>query len=119
MRVRALIGSIAVLALWVADPAGAFISANTIDAQSTFTWGGTRVRATGPIGCTRGERVSLRVTVTQPATAVRARERWNGHCTGEIQRWHVRAYARHRTRFETRPELPSRSLPQAARRRSR
>jgi len=55
MMARGLIGSIVLLALWAADPAGAFIAANTIDAQSTSTRGGTRVRTTGPIGCTRGE----------------------------------------------------------------
>lgn len=101
MMARGPIGCIVLLALWAADPAGAFIAANTIDAQSTSTRGGTRVRTTGPIGCTRGERLSIRVTVTQPATGARARKSWNSRCTGEIQHWQVRARARHRTRFET------------------
>lgn len=102
MTARVLIGAVAALTLWGADPAGAFIAANTIDGQSTYTAGGMRVRATGPIGCTSGEHLSIRVTVTQPAIGARARESWNGRCTGEIQHWQVRARARHRTRFETR-----------------
>ena len=58
------------------------------------------MRVTGPIACTRGERVAIRVTVRQPATAARARSRWKGRCTGEVQHWQVRARARGATRFE-------------------
>lgn len=84
-----------------ADVASAFLTANTIDGLATYTRDGTRVRATGPIGCTSGERVSIRVTVTQSSNGARARKTWTGRCTGEIQHWPVRARASHGTRFET------------------
>ena len=101
MKTRLLVAAFAALTLWGADAASAFVSANTIDGQATSTRDGARVRATGPIGCTRGERVSIRVTVTQSATGARARKTWTGRCTGEIQHWQVRARARQGARFET------------------
>jgi pimeloyl-ACP methyl ester carboxylesterase len=83
-----------------AETASAYISANTIDKLATHKNDGRLVRVTGPIGCTRGERVSIRVAVSQPATAARARSRWSGRCTREVQRWRVRARARGGARFE-------------------
>ena len=103
MKPCLLVVGFAALTLWGADTAGAYISANTIDGQATYTRDGARVRATGPIGCTSRERVSIRITVTQAATRARARETWTGRCTGEIQHWQVRARARHAARFETGP----------------
>jgi alpha-beta hydrolase superfamily lysophospholipase len=84
-----------------ADAASAFISANTIDEHATYTRDGARVRVTGPIGCTREERIAIRVTVTQRATGARARKTWTSRCTGELQHWQVRARARHGKRFQT------------------
>lgn len=101
MKPRLLVVGFAALTLWGADAASAFVSANTIDGQATHTRGGARVRATGPIGCTSGERVSIRVTVTQAATGARARKTWTGRCTREIQHWQVRARARQGSRFES------------------
>jgi pimeloyl-ACP methyl ester carboxylesterase len=83
-----------------ADAASAFITANSIDPHATYTREGARVRVTGPIACTRGERVSIRVAVSQSATAARARNRWRGGCTGEVQHWQVGARARRGIRFE-------------------
>ena len=101
MKPCLLVVVVAALTIWGADSASAFLTATTIDAQATDTLGGARVRATGPIGCTSGERVSIRVTVTQPATGAQARKTWTGRCTGEIQHWQVRARARPGARFET------------------
>jgi hypothetical protein len=101
MKRRLLVVGFAALTLLGADAASAFLTANTIDGHATYTRDGTRVRATGPIGCTSGERVSIRVTVTQAATGARARKTWTGRCTGEIQHWQVRARARQGARFET------------------
>ncbi|MGH2989684.1 MAG: hypothetical protein ACRDMA_07440 [Solirubrobacterales bacterium] len=94
------VGFAAVL-LCGAEAASAFLTANTIDAHATYTRDGARVRATGPIGCTREERISIRVTVTQSASGARARESWKGRCTGELQHWQVRAHARRGTLFQT------------------
>ena len=81
--------------------ASAFISANTIDEYATVRADGTRVRATGPIGCSPGERVAIRVT-NQPAAGPvsSARGRWTARCTGELQHWQVRASARRGAGFE-------------------
>jgi alpha-beta hydrolase superfamily lysophospholipase len=97
---RAMVAGVAVVVLFGAEAAGAFLSANTIDGHATYNEGGRLVRVTGPIACTRGERVAVRVAVRQPATAARARGRWKGRCTGEVQHWQVRARARGGTRFE-------------------
>ena len=86
---------LAILRLVAAEPASAFLPANTIDRYATSTQAGARVWVTGPIGCTPGERIANAVTVTQPATDARARKRWTRRCTGELQHWQVRARARH------------------------
>ena len=61
----------AVVLLSGAEVASAFISANTIDERATYKKDGRLLRVSGPIRCTRGERVSIRVTVAsrrpQPA----------------------------------------------------
>jgi hypothetical protein len=100
MRTRLAIAVLAASLLCGADAASAYITANTIDRQATYKRDGARVRTTGPIGCTRGERVSITVTVTQAATVARARKSWTSRCTGELQHWQVRALTREGTRFE-------------------
>ncbi len=92
-----VLGAIAVCGT---EAASAFISANTIDAHATYKQDGARVRVTGPIGCTGGERVAIRVTVTQAATGAGAGKTWKSRCTGEIQHWQVRARTRQGIRFE-------------------
>ena len=92
---------LAALLLTAAEPASAFISANTIDRHTTSTRAGAQLRVTGPIGCTPGERIAIAVTVTQPATGAQARKRWKGRCTGELQHWQVRARTRNAERFAT------------------
>jgi hypothetical protein len=80
-----LVVGLAVARLLGAEAASAFISANTIDQLATYRQGGTLVRVTGPISCTRGERVAIRVAVRQPAAGASTRGRWKGRCTGEVQ----------------------------------
>jgi pimeloyl-ACP methyl ester carboxylesterase len=95
-----VVAGLAVALLFGARAASAFISANTIDGLATYTQDGRLVRVTGPIACTRGERIAIRAAIRQPATAALARGRWNGRCTGEVQHWQVRARARGGSRFE-------------------
>lgn len=90
---------LAVVALIAAGVVSAFVSANTIDEHATYKHAGAQVRVTGPIGCTPGERISIRVTVAQPAAGARTRNDWKSRCTGELQHWQVRARARPGTRF--------------------
>ena len=94
-----VIAGLAVVLLCGAETASAFLTANTIDGRATYEKNGRLVRVSGPIACTRGERISIRVTVRQPATAVRARSGWKRRCTGKVQHWQVTAHARRRTRF--------------------
>jgi pimeloyl-ACP methyl ester carboxylesterase len=89
-----------VVLLFRVEATSAFISANTIDEHATYKKHGGLLQVSGPIRCPRGERISIRVTVRQPATAARARNRWKGRCTGKVQHWRVRARARRGTRFE-------------------
>jgi hypothetical protein len=100
MKARLLVVAIAAVTLHGAETARALISTNTIDRQATYTNGGARVRASGPVACTRGELVSIRVTVRQSRTDARASERWEHRCTGEVQHWHVRALSHGGKRFE-------------------
>ena len=74
-----------------------------IDRNAISTRGGANVQATGPLICASGERVSLRVTVSQPATKARARARWKRACTGAVQHWRVRAAPRGGRRYEPGP----------------
>jgi pimeloyl-ACP methyl ester carboxylesterase len=91
---------LALVLLSGAEAASAFLAANTIDERAIYERHGRVLRVSGPIDCTRGERISIRITVTQSATGARARNRWRSRCTGEVQHWQVRARARRGTRFE-------------------
>lgn len=84
---------------------GAFLGNNpgNIDRNAISTRDGEGVQATGPLICSRDERVSLRVTVTQQATRAIARARWTHACSGAVQHWRVRAATRAGTRFEAGP----------------
>jgi pimeloyl-ACP methyl ester carboxylesterase len=97
MRTTRLIVAVLGVVLLSGADASAFLAANTIDKVATFDKRGRLVRVTGPVACTRGERIAIRVAVRQPGNAARARGRWTGRCTGEVQRWRVKARAR---RFE-------------------
>jgi hypothetical protein len=95
-----LVAADAVALLAGAGTANAVIASNTIDELVTHKRAGRLVRATGPIGFTRGERIAITVAVRQPATAARAGGSWKGRCTGEVQHWRITARARRGTRFD-------------------
>lgn len=92
-----------VAGMLVAPMAFARITANTIDAVATVTDHGRQLVVTGPIACTEGERLSLRVTVTQRATGAVAMGRTVVSCTGGNQQWEVHASARGKETFEVGP----------------
>jgi pimeloyl-ACP methyl ester carboxylesterase len=98
-RVRTAFALAGALLLCAASAAHAGIALNTIDRNVTHARDGAHVRATGPIGCTRGERIAITLRVSQAATGARARGRWAGRCTGDVQHWKVRARARGNARF--------------------
>ena len=88
---------------FIARTAFAKIANNTIDPVAHVTDNGRRILLTGPIGCTAGERASLRVTVTQRSTGAVAEGRAFVTCTGDVQQWEVRATTRGEPSFEEGP----------------
>jgi len=83
-----------------APMAFAAIATNTIDAQAVIAANGRRLIVSGPIQCTAGERVSIRVTVTQRSTGAIAEGSVVGVCTGNIDRWEVQATTRGKEAFQ-------------------
>jgi hypothetical protein len=69
------------------------------DPTAKISKNGHVIRATGPLTCAVGERLSLRLTVTQLQTAAYAEGRTRARCTGAELQWQVRALSRLRTRF--------------------
>ena len=100
MRTRLLVVGIAALTVGATVPAYGIIATNTIDRHATYAQQGAQVRVSGPIACTSGEWIALRATVRQTATHARASGRWDHRCTGEVQRWWVRARAHGGKPFE-------------------
>jgi hypothetical protein len=87
----------------VAPTAFAKLSVNTIDPLAIVTDNGRHILATGPIGCTEGERAYVRVTVTQRSTGAVAEGRTRITCTGDTQHWEVHAAVQGQEIFEEGP----------------
>ena len=77
------------LSVITAPPTFAGIALNTIDAVAHQTEDGRQIVVTGPIVCTAGERVTLRVTVTQRSTGAVGQGHTRFTCTGALQQWEV------------------------------
>ena len=73
--------------------------AGRTDPTAEVSKNGHVIRATGPLTCDVGERLFLRLTVTQLETAAYAEGRTRARCTGAELQWQVRALGRLRTRF--------------------
>jgi hypothetical protein len=73
--------------------------AGRTDPTAEVSKNGHVIRATGPVTCDVGERLFLRLTVTQLETAAYAQGRTRARCTGAELQWQVRAVSRLRTRF--------------------
>jgi len=73
--------------------------AGRTDPTAEVSKNGHVIRATGPLTCDVGERLFLRLTVTQLQTAAYAEGRTRARCTGAELQWQVRAVGRLRTRF--------------------
>jgi alpha-beta hydrolase superfamily lysophospholipase len=101
MRTTSLVAvGLSVVLLSGAEAASAYIAGNTIDEQATYRKHGRLLRVSGPIRCPRGERITIGVVVSQPATEAHARGRWKSRCTDQIQKWRITARAHRGTRFE-------------------
>ena len=95
----------AVIALFVAGlfatPAVlAKLVQNTIDPIASVGDDGRHLVVTGPITCTAGERMYLRVTVTQRTTGALAEGTTFLVCTGTPQEWEVHAATQGRETFD-------------------
>lgn len=88
------------LSATTAPPAFAGVSLNTIDPSALVTNNGWHIVVSGPIACTAGERVTLRVTVTQRTTGAVAHGRTRFTCAGDLQQWEVRVVNHSTTPFE-------------------
>ncbi len=75
----------------LAPVASARITFNTIDSTARIGDNGRLVTVTGPMTCDGGQRIEMRVTVTQRSTGAVAEGRAVLTCTGSSQQWEIRA----------------------------
>ncbi len=75
----------------LAPVASARIIFNTIDSTARISDNGRQITLTGPVTCDGGQRLDLRVTVTQRSTGAVAEGRAEITCEGGQQHWEVRA----------------------------
>jgi hypothetical protein len=87
------------LSLTLTLPAFAGIALNTIDFVAYLTESGRELTVTGPIVCTAGERLTLRVAVTQRSTGAVAEGRTRLMCTGALQQWAVHVVSHTKATF--------------------
>jgi hypothetical protein len=88
------------LSATTAPPTFAGVALNTIDPSALVTNNGRHIMVSGPIACTAGERVTLRVTVTQRTTGAVAHGRTRFTCAGDLQQWEVHVVNHSTTPFE-------------------
>ncbi len=81
------------VAFVAAQPVFAAISNNTIDPTATLSADGRHVTVTGPIECTAGDTLVIRITVTEASTGAIGQGHSISPCTGEIQQFSVTATA--------------------------
>jgi hypothetical protein len=89
--------------VFVASTTFAKIVANTIDPVGIVTDKGRQVTVTGPIAVTTGERIELRVTVTQRSTGAVAEGVIFFTGTGQTNQWELTTAAEGRAAFEAGP----------------
>ena len=79
--------------VFVARTAFAGIQVNTIHPVGIVADKGRHITITGPLAATAGDRIELRVTVTQRSTGAAAEGRAFLTATGALQQWEVEARA--------------------------
>jgi hypothetical protein len=89
--------------VFVARTAFARVTYNTIDPVGIVAHNGRHVTVTGPLAATAGERVGLRVTVSQRSTGAVAEGRTVFVGTGTTNQWEVEVEAEGRATFEPGP----------------
>jgi hypothetical protein len=76
-------------------PAFAGVALNTIDRKAIMDTDHRVVEVTGPLRCTRTERATIRVTVSQRTTGAVAEGRWRGLCRPTTRTWTARSVTAH------------------------
>ena len=99
---RKLLTAVCVLTVLV-PIAFARIVSNTIDDTATIRPNGRHVLVSGPVSCTAGETLDLRVTVTQRTTGAFGEGQTRLRCTGTDLHWFVEASTRGGESFEEGP----------------
>jgi hypothetical protein len=61
------------------------------DRTGTLQAGGDQARLSGPVNCSEGEQVRLRITINQKATGAVAQATWTHQCTLNALHWHATA----------------------------
>ena len=89
--------------IFVVRTAYAKLSANTINPVGVATNQGRKVTVTGPISATAGERIELRVTVTQRSTGAVAEGVTFFAGAGQTNHWELTAVAEGQVVFEAGP----------------
>lgn len=98
-----MLAAVVMILVGLAAPSLARIVLNTIDPVAIVTDNGHHLVMTGPITWTAGERVYLRVTVTQRETGAVAEGRTRETCTGDTQQWEVHAATQGKATFQKGP----------------
>ena len=89
--------------VFVARTAFAGVQINTINPVGIVADEGRHITVAGPLAATAGDRVELRVTVTQRSTGAVAEGRAFLTGTGALQRWEVETAAEGGATFEAGP----------------
>ena len=91
----------ALIALLFAQPTSAAIARNTINPDVELGNRGRTATVTGPIECTAGDTLQIRLTVSQAQTGAWGEGLNFIRCTGELQLWSVKVFALGLSRFES------------------
>ena len=85
--------------------ASARIARNTIDPTAKLTDHGRGILVTGPLQCSEGQPVDLRVTVSQRSTGAVAEGTARITCTPDEQKWDVRITTQGNATFQEGPAI--------------
>lgn len=96
MVATALVG----VGLFMSSAVGGVRLANTMDQNASVGDNGRHLIVTGPVTCIAGEKVFIRVTVSQRETGTVAEGRTMVNYTGVQQQWDVHAAAQGNGRFQ-------------------
>jgi hypothetical protein len=91
--VKAMVAILSALLIGAALAAIAFAAGENgnFHSPARIISAGHAITIGGRISCTGGDAISVRATITQPATHSYAEGTWTGSCTGKAERWSTTA----------------------------